>query len=112
MNWLRQLVSGRLRYHPWPSLEDFLMDVRYGARVLRKNPGFAAVAITSLALAIGANTAIFSLLNGLVLRSLPVPHPEQLVRFGAQSQDDPFVALSVPLFEQLSSGHTWRLHWR
>jgi predicted permease len=79
------------------------MDVRYGVRVLRKNPGFAAVAITSLALAIGANTAIFSLLNGLVLRSLPVSHPEQLVRFGAQSQDEPFVALSVPLFEQLSS---------
>ena len=104
MNWLRQLVSRRLHNRRWPSLDDFLLDVRYGARVLRKNPGFAAVAITSLALAIGANTAIFSLLNGLVLRSLPVPHPEQLVRFGAQSQDEPFVALSVPLFEQLSSG--------
>jgi len=80
------------------------MDIRYGVRVLRKNPGFATVAITSLALAIGANTAIFSLLNGLVLRALPVPHPEQLVRFGAQSGSEPFVALSLPLFEQLSSG--------
>lgn len=103
MNWLGQLVSRRL-HRPWPSLDDVLMDVRHGVRVLRKNPGFAAVAITSLALAIGANTAIFSLLNALVLRSLPVSHPEQLVRFGAQSQDEPFVALSVPLFEQLSSG--------
>lgn len=104
MNWLWPLVSRRLHNRPWPSLDDVLMDVRHGVRVLRKNPGFAAVAITSLALAIGANTAIFSLLNALVLRSLPVSHPEQLVRFGAQSHDEPFVALSVPLFEQLSSG--------
>ena len=104
MNWLRQFVSRRLHSHPWPSLGCVLMDVRCGVRVLRKNPGFAVAAITSLALAIGANTAIFSLLNGLVLRSLPVPRPEQLVRFGAQSQDDPFVALSVPLFEEISSG--------
>lgn len=87
----------------WRFLEDFFMDVRYGARILRKNRGFTVVAITSLALAIGANTAIFSLLNGLVLRALPVPHPEQLVRFGAQSGDEPFVALSLPLFEQISS---------
>jgi hypothetical protein len=86
------------------SLESFFMDVRYGVRVLRKNPGFAIVAIASLALAIGANTAIFSLLNGLVLRALPVQHPEQLVRFGAQSGDEPYVALSLPLFEQVSEG--------
>jgi predicted permease len=78
------------------------MDVCYGARVLRKNRGFAIVGITSLALAIGANTAIFSLLNGLALRALPVPQPEQLVRFGAQSGEEPFVALSWPLFEQIS----------
>lgn len=78
------------------------MDVWYAARVLRKNRGFTIVGITSLALAIGANTAIFSLLNGLALRALPVPHPEQLVRFGAQSGDETFVALSLPLFEQFS----------
>jgi hypothetical protein len=119
MSWLKQLFSrhpdnhvsdqsaneedGRKVLH-WPSLDDFSIDVRYGVRVLRKNPGFALVAITSLALAIGANTAIFSLLNGLVLRALPIPHPEQLVRFGAQSGAEPFVALSLPLFEQLSTG--------
>jgi len=110
MSWIKQLLSRRpqLGDHSkvwrWPFLEDFFMDVRYGVRVLRKSPGFALVAIASLALAIGANTAIFSLLNGLVLRDLPVPHPEQLVRFGAQSGDEPFVALSLPLFEQLSEG--------
>ena len=118
MSWLRQLFSRRVHNHlsdvyaseqdgrkvlRWPLPDDFFMDMRYGVRVLRKNPGFAVVAITSLALAIGANTAIFSLLNGLVLRALPVPHAEQLVRFGAQSGDEPFVALSLPLFEQIGS---------
>jgi len=88
----------------WPTLDDFFMDIRYGVRMLRKNRGFATVAITSLALAIGANTAIFSLLNALVLRALAVPHPEQLVRFGAQSGNESFVALSLPLFEELSNG--------
>jgi predicted permease len=87
----------------WKLLDDLFMDVCYGARVLRKNRGFAIVGITSLALAIGANTAIFSLLNGLALRALPVPQPEQLVRFGAQSGEERFVALSVPLFEQISN---------
>jgi predicted permease len=86
------------------TVSELIHDLRFGARVLRKNPGFTAVAIASLALAIGANTAIFSLLNGLALRDLPVPHPEQLVRFGAQSGDEPYVALSLPLFEQVSEG--------
>ena len=112
MNWLKQLFSRSPLYGEddshevwrWPSLEGIFMDVRYGARVLRKNRGFTIVAITSLALAIGANTAIFSLLNGLALRDLPVPQPEQLVRFGAQSGEETFVALSLPLFEQISSG--------
>ena len=112
MNWLRQLFSrgplygeddSRQVWH-WRSFEGIFMDVRYGIRVLRKNRGFTIVAITSLALAIGANTAIFSLLNGLALRDLPVPQPEQLVRFGAQSGEESFVALSLPLFEQISSG--------
>lgn len=83
-------------------MSELIHDLRFGARVLRNNPGFTAVAIASLALAIGANTAIFSLLNGLALRDLPVPQPKQLVRFGAQSGDEPFVALSLPLFEQIS----------
>jgi predicted permease len=102
MRWPKQLFSGQRRVWRWAILDDLFMDVWYGARVLRKNRGFAIVGITSLALAIGANTAIFSLLNGLALRALPVPHPEQLVRFGAQSGDETFVALSLPLFEQIS----------
>ncbi len=59
-------------------LENFLQDVRYGLRQLRRNPGFAAVALLSLALGIGANTAIFQLLDAVRLRLLPLENPQQL----------------------------------
>jgi hypothetical protein len=66
----------------WPSIESFLVDMRYGLRMLRKNPGFSAVAILTLGLGIGANTAIFTVINAVMLRALPVQHPEQLVSIG------------------------------
>ena len=64
----------------WEWLEHLLQDIGFGVRVLRKNPGFTAVAILTLALGIGANTAIFSLMDTVMLRLLPVPRPEELVQ--------------------------------
>jgi ABC-type antimicrobial peptide transport system permease subunit len=71
----------------WPFLETLVQDTRYALRTLRANPGFAATAVLSLALGIGANTAIFSILNAVMLRSLPVEDPHGLVELGSPRSD-------------------------
>jgi len=82
-----------------------LQDMRYGLRLLWKSPGFTIVAVLSLALGVGANTAIFSIVNAVLLRSLPFSHPDRLVKIvannrGVGAQD---IGFSVPELDDLRS---------
>jgi hypothetical protein len=83
-------------------LEQTRQDVRSAFRTFAKSPGFTAVALLSLALGIGANTAIFSFVNAILLKSLPVPHPAELVSILAIADNkDVDTALSYPAIHEL-----------
>jgi len=101
----------------WPRLESLLADVKYALRQMKKSPGFATVVIVTLALGIGANTTVFSIVDAVVLRPLPYVHPERLVEIQSRVSTGEFLggAVSYPdffdwraqnhSFEQLTSYH-------
>ncbi len=82
----------------WGSLERFWQDVRYGLRQISRNPGFAAVAILTLALGIGANTAIFSIVNAVFLRPLPFPESNRMFFVLRSGNRIGGTAISIPIY--------------
>jgi len=90
-----------------PMLETLASDLRFGLRLLVKSQGFTMVALLTLALGVGANTAVFSLINGLLLRPLPVPHAGQLVvlRYVEGAPDPGDYEFCAPFFRGLEDRH-------
>ena len=106
-----EIAREEVRSATWESfVENLWRDIRFAVRSLRKSPGFSLVVVLTLTLGIGANTAIFTLINAVMLQKLPVPHPEQLYRLGDNNNccvmvgfqgGDNFVLYSFSLYQYL-----------
>src|SRR6202521_5643311 len=84
-------------------METFIKDIRFGVRSLLKRPGFTSVAVLTLALGIGACTAIFSVVDGVLLRPLPYPHAEQIVQLREINSAGTRIAFAEPNFRDVRS---------
>ena len=94
----------QIRYIFANSRSPMMQDLKFAVRQLFKNPGFTSVAVLTLALGIGANTAIFTIINALMLRSLPVSHPEQLIQVCSGRGNLNNRHFSHPEYEQFRDG--------
>ena len=87
-------------------MANFIQDLRYGIRMMAKRPGFTLIAALTLALGIGANTAIFSAVNAVLLKPLPFPESEQLIDLAETFKPNGFGSVSVPTFEDWKNQNT------
>src|SRR6202046_2705993 len=88
------------------ALENFSRDMGFSLRLLKKSPGFTVVALLTLVLGVGANTAIFSLIHGLLLRPLPVPNAQELAVLGIdQGRPETQHSFPAPFFRSLETRH-------
>jgi predicted permease len=103
---MTQLRETHRELHGWVAVETVFQDVRYALRTLRRNPGFTLVCVLTLGLGIGASTAIFSVVNAVLLRPLPYPNHERLVRVEERHPGDSFAQATYANFNDLASGAT------